>query len=139
MTDAGAPKRARDEIEVPALLEYFDHVSTPATARVVSYSDARRVYRAVTAGFTCWGLAALTILVPVAHFFLVPFFFFAGPVMVFMRLGEGVSLRGAHGKCPACGREQDFTESGRLRERHPVRCEECGRQLELVATVPRPE
>ena len=124
--------RPRDEVESPATLEYHDCAATPATARIVRYSDARRMVRGVTGGLACWGLALVSVFVPLAHFFLVPCFLIAGPVILLLRLGEGTSLRGARGKCPACGHEQEYTETGRLRERHPVRCDQCGRELELV-------
>jgi hypothetical protein len=133
-----APGRAEKSsaIEVPAQLGYYETTSTPATARIVSYGDGQRVARAVFGGLACWGLAVLSVFVPLGHFFLVPAFLIAGPVIFFMRLMEGVTLRGAHGTCPKCGVEQEFTESGRLLPRHPVRCSACSRQLELVVAVP---
>ncbi len=140
MSPATAPRTSsRGVIEVPAQLTYYERTPTPATARIVSYSDRRRVVRGVTGGLTCWGLALLSVFVPLGHFFLVPLFLIAGPVVLLMRLGEGVSLRGASGACPACGHVQTFGETGRLRERHPVRCVACGRELELVVSpVPGP-
>jgi hypothetical protein len=126
--------KSKNVTEAPAELRYYEKDSTAATAHIVSYNDAQRVGRAVTGGLTCWALAVLTVFVPLGHFFLVPAFLIAGPVVFYMRLLEGVTLRGAHGTCPACGVEQEFTETGRLLPRHPVRCSECRRQLELVVT-----
>jgi DNA-directed RNA polymerase subunit RPC12/RpoP len=70
------------------------------------------------------------------HFVLVPAFLIAGPVVFFMKMAEDVSLEGARGICPMCGKEQEFAEHERLLARHPVRCPTCGRQLELIAELP---
>jgi hypothetical protein len=124
--------------EAPARLEYYDKAPTSATARIVSYGKNQRITRATTAGLACWGLAALSVLVPLGHFILVPAFLLAGPVVFLLRLGEGISLRSTHGICPACAVEQEFTEHGPMLPRHPVRCSECGRQLVLTLIPPPP-
>ena len=134
---AGSRERV---VEVPAHLAYGDRVTESAIARVVIRNDAERAMGAVIGGLTCWGLAIVSVFVPLGHFFLVPGFLLAGPVVFFMKMREGVSLRGAHGVCPMCGKEQEFVERDRLAARHPVRCAGCGRQLELVAELPgRPD
>jgi hypothetical protein len=120
--------------EVPAHLSYYDQRPTAAVAVISSYSDSQRLARAVTAGLLCWGLAIVSVFIPLGHFFLVPAFAIGGPVMFFMRLGEGVTLHASRGACPVCGVKQEFAESGRLRPRHPVRCSSCGRRLELTLT-----
>jgi hypothetical protein len=136
---AGRPqdrgRHGKREVEVPAQLVYCDRVDPDARATIVSFNEAQRVGNAVISGLSCWGLAVVSIFVPLGHFVLVPAFLIAGPVLFFLRLAEGVSLLGARGKCPMCGREQDFAERGRLLTKHPVRCANCGRELELVVAV----
>ncbi|MGH7743128.1 MAG: hypothetical protein ACRENS_14035 [Candidatus Eiseniibacteriota bacterium] len=111
-------------------------MSTAATARTVVRNQTERMMSAVLAGLKCWGLAVVSIFIPLGHFILVPAFLIAGPVVFLMKIAEDVSLKGAHGVCPMCGTEQEFTEQGRLLARHPVRCPGCGRQLELIAELP---
>jgi hypothetical protein len=125
-----------ESVEAPARVEYGDRVQQGAKVRVVVRAEAQRVRRAILGGLTCWGLAVLSVFVPLGHFILVPSLLIAGPVIFFMRLAEGVSLEAAHGQCPMCGCEQDFSERGRLFARHPVRCSTCGRELDLVAELP---
>ena len=134
---AGVPGTPSPQsIEVAARFEYGDRVELGGHARIVVRPEAERVRRAVLGGLTCWGAAVLSVFVPLGHFILVPSFLIAGPVIFFMRLAEGVSLVSARGTCPMCGREQEFSEHGRLVARHPLRCASCGRQLVLVADVP---
>jgi hypothetical protein len=121
--------------EVPAHLAYHDTPPTHAKALIVTRTDAQRVVRAVGGGLACWGLALLSVFIPLGHFILVPAFLIAGPVLFAMRLTEGVSLLGARGPCPVCGVDQSFTEKGRLLTPHPVRCSACSRQLALSLTT----
>jgi hypothetical protein len=121
--------------EVPAHLSYHDVAPTAARAVIVSRTESQRVARAVGGGLACWGLALVSVFIPLGHFVLVPAFLIAGPVLFAMRLTESVSLLGARGPCPVCGVDQPFTEKGRLRTPHPVRCSACGRQLSLSLTT----
>jgi len=135
-----APKDAAAGVETwPATLEYYGHDPAPGEARIVRHANSARWMRAVLGGLACWGLALVSVLVPLGHFILVPAFLFAGPVVFLMRLSEDVVLQGAHGRCPVCGVEQEFTERGRLKPRHPVRCASCSRALELRVPELRPE
>jgi len=122
--------------EVSARVAYHDRVTDSATARIVVRTERQRLMTALRGGLGCWGLAVLSVFIPLGHFFLVPGFLIAGPVLFFRGLAESVTLKGAHGVCPMCGKEQEFAERGRLLARHPVRCSACGRELALIAEVP---
>jgi hypothetical protein len=121
---------------VPARLVYADRTDPHAIARIIARSDRQRIARAVTSGLASWGLALVSLFIPLGHFILVPSFLIAGPVLFVLRMAEGVTLAGAEGVCPMCGTRQEFHESGRLLARHPVRCAACRRQLELLVDVP---
>lgn len=121
--------------EVPAHLSYHDVPPADAKALIVSHTEPQRVVRAIGGGLGCWGLAVVSVFIPLGHFFLVPAFLIAGPVLFVMRLVEGVSLLGASGRCPVCGVDQTFTEKGRLVVPHPVRCSACRRPLSLTLTT----
>jgi len=132
LSDATTSPNADGPREAPAHLAYYDAPPTPAVATIVSYGKRRRIVRAVVGGLTCWVLAAVSVFVPLGHFFMVPGFLIAGPIVFLMRIAEGVSLRGARGTCPVCRQEQTFTERGRIAEPLAVRCSACGRELTLA-------
>ena len=66
------------------------------------YSNAERVKRAAKILGICWGLAVVTLFIPLAHFILVPSFLLAGPIMAYMKYRVVESVEGAQGKCPTC-------------------------------------
>ena len=82
----------------------------------------------------CWALAAVTILVPIAHFVLVPGFFVAGIVLLTMRLREGTTIVGVQGICPYCKEERSFDAQGLMKSQFTVHCPVCKNQIE--ASVP---
>jgi len=110
---------------------YHDRTPTLATARVRVRDRRARVVRAVKTLAAGWGLAVAAVFLPVLHFVLVPALLIGGPVFALMRLGEARSLLTAAGACPACGAGQSFTLREAWRERTPLRCEACGRAIEL--------
>ncbi len=125
-------------LEVPARLAYGDRVNDSVTARILIRNPSQRTGNAVMGLLKCWGLAVISIFIPLGHFFLVPAFFIAGPVVFLMGLREQVRLEGARGTCPMCGETQPFTEHGPMSAaaQHPVRCSACRRQLVLTAELP---
>jgi hypothetical protein len=64
------------------------------------FSAADRTKRAITALVGCWIVAAIAVFIPIAHFFLVPVFFIAGPVMAYSRMKMEESKEKVHGICP---------------------------------------
>lgn len=73
------------------------------TVSIQVRSSQERTLRALKFLGVCWLLSAMTIVVPIAHFVLVPGFFIAGPIGAwFMLQGKSVVL-GGEGPCPSCG------------------------------------
>lgn len=68
----------RTPTEVPALLSIFGDPPTRAAASIVQLTTIERVGRALTGLGTCWGLAVLAIFIPIAHWVLVPRFWWLG-------------------------------------------------------------
>ena len=68
------------------------------------YSNAERVKRAAKILGICWGLAVVTLFIPLAHFILVPSFLLAGPIMAYMKYRVVESVEGAQGLLPAVQR-----------------------------------
>jgi hypothetical protein len=111
----------------------------PSRVRVrARHRDRRaRTTRAARTWAACWGLALAAVFLPVLHFVLVPLLLLAGPALAWQRLHEAVMLVSADGACPACGAGQRFTLGDAWRERTALRCDACGRRIELVLP-PRP-
>lgn len=113
-------------------LSGYHGTPTPATLVVATFDRSARLRRALKglAGF--WGAMVVSVFLPVAHFVLVPSFLFIGIWQFFRRLKQSEQLRGAHGRCPDCGAEQDF-ELGSARLPQSVTCGSCHRGLTLAA------
>jgi hypothetical protein len=112
-------------------LHLFGFERTPALVHVVRHTPRARAHRALVVLGACWGTAAVTVLVPIAHFVLVPGFFIAGIVMAARRLREPTSVVGVAGVCPRCAAERKFDAGGRLRPAIRVSCPTCHNTLDL--------
>ena len=128
---------AEPPAESPAALRVLQlsgyHGQPSSAGLLVARFDAgQRMRRAVKglAGF--WGAMVVSVFLPVAHFVLVPSFFFVGIYQFFKRLRVSELVRGAHGVCPDCGAEQDFETGARLALPMSVRCAKCRRGLTLA-------
>ena len=71
--------------------------------RIAKWSMPARLARAAKILLALWAAGAVSVLVPVAHFVLVPAFLIAGPVAAALRLGQASGVLGGEGTCPACG------------------------------------
>jgi hypothetical protein len=123
-----------DHESAAATLHYFGFPDTTATVHFVRHDPAGRTRRAVLALLACWALAAVTILVPIAHFILVPGFFVAGIVLLLKRLREGNTIVGVQGVCPYCKEERSFGSPGLMKSQMQVDCPVCHNQID--ASVP---
>ena len=117
-------------MDVPATLHFFGFPDTTATVHFIRHDPGARTRRAVLALVACWALAALTILVPIAHFVLVPGFLVAGIVLFARRLREDATIVGVEGVCPYCKEQRSFSAHGLMKSQFPVGCPVCHNQLE---------
>ncbi len=78
---------------------------TSGSLRLRVYGPRERMKRAMKALGICWGLAVVTVFIPIAHFVLVPGFFIAGPVTAFLRYRVTETMDSVTGHCPTCGEE----------------------------------
>lgn len=124
------------EREVAARLCHHGRADAPASVRLRSWTSGERRIRALRAWAVCWGLAVPAVFLPVLHFVLVPSLLVAGPIAGLLRLREEQTVLGASGACPACGESQSFPVTGAWRESVRLRCEKCGRAIELRAPAP---
>jgi len=113
-------------------LYLFGLPKTTARVTVARHAPGDRATRAARALAALWGVAALAILVPIAHFVLVPGFFVAGIVVGLRKLNELATVTQVSGICPRCGAERAFEAGGRLRASSKASCPACHNQLDLT-------
>lgn len=104
---------------------------TRGTVTIQEFSRDERVRRALLGLATWWGIALLSVLIPVAHFILVPSFLLYGVWQFAQRLGTSSRAIDARGTCPDCHTEQPLELAPRWRVPQPVTCRACQRGLQL--------
>jgi hypothetical protein len=104
---------------------------TRGTVTIHEFDRAQRVRRAFAGLGKWWGVALLCVLIPVAHFVLVPSFLAYGLWQFFQHLGTAELATDARGTCPDCGTEQSLDLARRWRAPQPVTCRQCHRTLRL--------
>jgi len=120
----------------PFLLSGYHGEPTGGTVTIQEFDREQRFRRAVAGLGTWWGIGLLTVLIPVAHFVLVPSFIAYGLWPFFQRLGTAELAADARGICPDCGTEQRLDVAARWRAPQPVTCRQCHRGLQLVLPSP---
>jgi len=120
----------------PFQLRGYHGVPTSGTVTIREFNRNERVRRALAGLGKWWGIAVLSVLIPVAHFVLVPSFLAYGAWQFFQRLGTVDLVIDARGTCPDCGTEQALDLAARWRAPQPVTCRQCHRGLQLVLPSP---
>ncbi len=120
-------------MELNACLAGYQGETGHANIELVEYDGRERIVRALKALGMFWGLAAVSVFIAVAHFFLVPGFFITGIVLFFRRLKPGSIIAKARGTCPNCLTEQKLDIAGRFKNPAEVMCCTCKRTLTLTA------
>ena len=123
------------EIEVPAYLAAFGHEPSPSRALIVEQAPGQRFARTLGGLGMFWGLALVSVFIPVAHFVLVPTFVVAGIVMAIKRAREDRRLLWVRGACPRCGVQQDLKPGGRFSDGRTFDCPSCHGNITLATTV----
>lgn len=113
------------------ILSGFSGRPTRGTVTIREVTREERWRRAVRGVGTWWGLGLVSVLIPVAHFVLVPACVLYGAWQGVQRLGNSELASGARGTCPDCGQEQEFEVAARWRAPQAVTCRSCGRGLRL--------
>ncbi len=93
-------------------------------------SKQERVGKALKMLGICWGLAVVSVLAPVLHFFLVPAFLLAGPVVGYMAYGRQRIVLGGLVSCPRCEEEMDV-HSGAARWPLEELCPGCRTRMSV--------
>ena len=120
------------EVQAIAELTAFGHPPRPATATVVEQPPGARLARVLGGLGMFWGLALVSVFIPVAHFLLVPTFTVAGIVMAVKRAREDRRLVVLRGTCPRCGAVHELRPGGRFVAGRRVDCPTCHGDLTLA-------
>jgi hypothetical protein len=102
-----------------------------ARAEVAELTPAERLKRAGAMFGAFVAVAVVALPIPIVHFVLVPGGLLLAVALGGARLGQGRIFRGATGRCPFCGTEQQFSLFGRFRLPRRVDCVSCHRRLML--------
>ena len=119
------------ENDVPVRLYIFGLPRQEGTARVRTRDAGERTGRAVRAAGVCLGLAALSVLLPIAHFVLVPAFLIAAPILAVRRLRESASIVALTGTCPRCVEPRTFEAKGPFGPDLRTTCAVCSFAIEV--------
>jgi hypothetical protein len=79
-----------------------DGRKTVGTVVVQEWNQKQRLKRSLKVFLLVWGLAFISILIPLAHFILVPSFLLAGPFVAFHYYQIERMIEGGKGICPNC-------------------------------------
>lgn len=113
---------------IPVVVKDLGGSSVAAQVPVRAYTGGERLLRSAKILALFWGISLLTVLIPVAHFVLVPLFFLLGPIVAMMVYKKTVSLTGGDVTCPNCHQVFSLNAGPIL---WPLRrnCEHCRYQL----------
>ncbi len=116
-------------------LSQKENKSSPARMHLRTYTKQDRQMRAAKALLTFWIIAAVCVLIPIAHFILVPGFFVGGIIVALRVLKTSEEGMTAIGTCPVCSKDIDINleKQAELPQWHP--CPQCADRLELQAAA----
>ena len=125
-------------IQVPVWIrsENSGHVAE-GSIWVVRWTPQERLRRAFKTGGIFFGIGVASILIPIAHFFLVPAFILSSPLVGLWVYGQKSQIQRGQGPCPDCAAELRIPAGPERFPGHDV-CEKCrnGVQINLEASHP---
>lgn len=98
--------------------------------RVRHFDQGTRTRRALKALAFCWGMACVTVLLPIVHFVLVPGFLIAGPVVAYLRFNQQSMSLGGSSPCPYCDDTLEI-EKGKLSWPLEDSCGKCRKPVTI--------
>ncbi len=104
--------------------------SCPAEIFIKSWTPTQLKFRAIKSLCTWWGLALLSILIPIAHFFLVPMFLLLGLVFPFITYGKSSVILGGLGTCPYCDKPFEIAQAPNRWPMNDI-CSDCSRHVKI--------
>lgn len=107
------------------------HTSGEVTLQEWDSSD--RMKRALKMFGMLWGAAVVSVLIPLAHFVLVPGFLIAGPIVAYFVYQNEKMILGGQGTCPNCGKPFTIAK-GKVRWPMNDLCSECQSPAKISPT-----
>ena len=87
---------------VSVLLKTIAGNTHPDTIELIHWTPSQRTMRALKSLGIFWGLAVISVFLPVAHFVLVPMFLILGPIMAHGTYKQDASIVAKDLVCPEC-------------------------------------
>jgi len=119
--------------KIPVTLTSTSGTSGKTQAGFVTIREwdaAGRTQRAIKSWGIAWGLALASILIPLAHFVLVPLFLLAGPIVAYFTYAQSEMIFAGDGLCPTC--EKPFQVGKRsVKDRFHDVCTSCKDGIEI--------
>lgn len=112
-------------------LSFPGEPATTATATVHEWTPLERARRTVFGLGLMWGLAGVSIFLPILHFVLVPGFLLAGPLVAILQFTETRRIKSMKGSCPRCKVDRDFPLELRFNGKRSFTCDGCGNLIGL--------
>jgi len=106
---------------------------TQAKMLVQIYNEKEQKLRAIKTLLLFWLIAAVCVLIPIAHFLLVPGFFIVGIIKAIKLWSKAEDGLTAEGECPVCHNQISFNLEKSVELPQWRDCPECGESLELNA------
>jgi hypothetical protein len=121
-------KTITEKIEVN--LKARNGKTTDGNVTVTQWSQPERLNRALKFGGMTWGLALISILLPIVHFVLVPSFLIAGPIVAYFSYRQKSIVNEGSGTCPYCG---SVVSIGKGPNRWPIEelCVKCQNNINV--------
>jgi hypothetical protein len=104
---------------------------TAGEVRAKYYDKSERSKRALKILGLLWGIALFCIIIPLAHFILVPGFFLAGPIVAFLFYNQNDIILGGSGNCPACGKPFKVARASIHWPMNDV-CSDCHNSVKII-------
>lgn len=120
-------------VQIPVTLRFWDKPPTQGTAVLLERNFTQRMSRALVQLLIYWGLALVSIFIPIAHFILVPGFLIGGVIAAHRKVKEERTLLTLSAPCPRCENDQKFSPNSRFESGMKIQCPEC--KNDLVLTV----
>jgi hypothetical protein len=86
----------------PVTIRVANGKASSGEVRIQEWDKKARTSRAIKFWGLCWGLAIISVIIPLAHFVLVPGFFIAGPVGAWIISTQSRVILGGESICPNC-------------------------------------
>lgn len=106
---------------------------TNGEVRRQSWDQPARTRRALKVLGICWLLAVVTVVIPLAHFVLVPGFFLAGPIAAWFVYSQQSVILDGSAICPNCGQSLPIAKSS---DQWPLTdlCTKCQKQVTITSS-----